>query len=102
MTFSARRSRRTVAFVTTASVPSDPTSTPSRSRPGAIEHRAADVHEVAVRQHGFDAKHVMDGEAVLQAVRAAGVLGDVAADRADDLARRVGRVVAAERRDRAS
>jgi len=31
-------------------------------------------------------------------MRAAGVLGDVAADRADDLARRIGRVVAAERR----
>ena len=41
----------------------------------------------------------MDGEAVLQAVRAAGVLGDVAADRADLLARRIRRVVVAERRD---
>ena len=34
-----------------------------------------------------------------EAVRAAGVLGDVAADRADLLARRIGRVVVAERRD---
>ena len=34
----------------------------------------------------------MDGEAVLETVRAAGVLGNVAADRADLLARRVGRV----------
>ena len=64
-----------------------------------IEHGAAEVHELAVGQHGFDAEHVMHREAVLQAVRAAGVLGDVAADRADDLARRIGRVVAAERRD---
>ena len=40
------------------------------------------------------------GEAVLQAVRAAGVLGDVAADRADLLARRIGRVEVAVRRDR--
>ena len=64
-----------------------------------IEHGAAEVHDLAVRQHGLDAQHVVDREAVLQAVRAAGVLGDVAADRADDLARRVGRVVAAERRD---
>jgi hypothetical protein len=35
---------------------------------------------------------VVDREAVLEAVRAARVLGDVAADRADLLARRVGRV----------
>ncbi len=35
VTFSGRRSSRTVAFVTIASVPSDPTRTPSRSRPGA-------------------------------------------------------------------
>ena len=38
---------------------------------------------------------MVDREPVLQAVRAARVLGDVAADRADLLARRVGRVVAA-------
>jgi hypothetical protein len=38
---------------------------------------------------------VVDGEAVLQAVRTAGVLGEVAADRADLLARGVGRVVEA-------
>ena len=67
--------------------------------PGRVERGAAEVHELAVGQHRLDAEHVVDGEAVLQAVRAAGVLGDVAANRADDLARRVGRVVAAERRD---
>ena len=37
----------------------------------------------------LDAEHVVGGEAVLQAVRAAGVLRDVAADRADLLAGRV-------------
>jgi len=42
---------------------------------------------------------MVDGEAVLQAVRAAGVLGDVAADGADLLAGRVRRVVVALRRD---
>ena len=47
------------------------------------------------------AEHVVDREAVLEAVRAAGVLGHVAADRADLLAGRVGRVVVAVRRDRA-
>ena len=41
------------------------------------------------------AEHVVRREPVLQAVRAAGVLRDVAADRADLLARGVGRVVAA-------
>ena len=66
---------------------------------GRVERGAADLHQLAVRQHRLDAEHVVHGEAVLQAVRAAGVLGDVAADRADLLARRIGRVVAAERRD---
>ena len=42
----------------------------------------------------------MHGEAVLEAVRAAGVLGDVSADRADLLARGIGRVEEAVRRDR--
>ena len=42
---------------------------------------------------------MVHGEAVLQAVRAAGVLGDVAADRADLLARGVGRVEEAVLRD---
>ena len=63
--------------------------------PGRIQRRPAEVHQLAVGQHRFDAEHVVDGETVLQAVRAAGVLGDVPADRADDLARRIGRVVAA-------
>ena len=86
-------------LVTTASVPSEPTSRPSRSGPGVSASAPPSVHELAVGQHRFDAEHVMHGEAVLQAVRAAGVLGDVAADRADLLARRIGRVVVAERRD---
>ena len=43
---------------------------------------------------------MVDREAVLEAVRAAGVLGDVAADRAGLLARRVGRVVEAVGGDR--
>ena len=64
-----------------------------------IERGAAQMHHLAVRQDGFDAHHVMDGESVLQAVRAAGVLRDVAADRTDQLARRIGRVVIAVRRD---
>ena len=62
---------------------------PSRSGPGVSSERAAEMHELAVGQHGLDAEHVMHREAVFQAVRAAGVLGDVAADRADLLARRI-------------
>ena len=48
------------------------------------------------------ADHMVDGEAVLEAVRAAGVLRDVAADRADLLAGGVGRVVVPVRRATAS
>ena len=43
----------------------------------------------------FDAEDVVDGDAVLERVRPAGVGGDVAADRAGPLARRIGGVVVA-------
>ena len=43
---------------------------------------------------------MVGGDAVLEAVRPAGVLGDVAAEGAGGLARRIGRVVQAVRRDR--
>jgi hypothetical protein len=62
-----------------------------------IGHGAAQMHELAVWQDSLDAEHVVHGKAVLEAMRAARVLGDVSPDRADDLARRIGRVVAAER-----
>ncbi len=65
-----------------------------------VERLAAELDDVAVRQHERRTRDVVHGEAVLEAVRAAGVLGDVAADRADLLARRVGRVEVAVRRDR--
>ena len=52
-----------------------------------------------IGQHDLRREHVVHGEPVLQAVRAAGVLGDVAADRAHLLTRGIGRVVVAERRD---
>ena len=98
-TASGLRSMRSVAFVTTAerSLRSDEHA--EQVEPRRIERRAADGDQLAVRQHRLDAEHVVHGEAVLQAVRAAGVLGDVAADRADLLARRIRRVVVAERRD---
>ena len=84
-----------------ASVPSAPTRTLEQIEARRIERAAADVDQLTVREHGVDAEDVMHREAVFEAVRAAGVLGDVAADRADHLARWIGRVVAAERRDAA-
>ena len=59
---------------------------------GRVELRPTELDHLAVGQHDLQPDHVVGGEAVLEAVRAAGVLGDVAADRADDLAGRVGRV----------
>ena len=47
---------------------------------------------VSVGEHDLDPGHVVRREPVLEAVRAARVLRDVAADRAHDLARRVGRI----------
>ena len=47
---------------------------------------AREGDELPVGQHDVGGEHVVDGEAVLEAVRAARVLGDVAADRADLLA----------------
>ena len=51
------------------------------------------MHDFPRHQHHFDAEHVVGGESVFQAMDAAGILGDVAADGARDLTRRVGRVV---------
>ena len=68
-------------------------------RARGVGARAADAHHLAVGQHRLDLEHVVHGEAVLEAVGAAGILGHVAADRADLLAGRVGRVVVAVRRD---
>ena len=67
---------------------------------GAVEMRAADLDDGAVDQHHLDAEHVVGGDAVLQAMGAAGVHGDVAGDGAGELARRIGRVEEALVRDR--
>ena len=53
---------------------------------------AADIDDLAVHQHDADAEQVVGGDAVFQAVRAAGVHGDVAGERAGELARGVGRI----------
>ena len=62
-----------------------PVSLPSalvRQRPDV---RAAEAHDGAVHQDHLDAEHVVGGQPILQAVHAARILGDVAADRAGDL-----------------
>ena len=53
------------------------------------------LDQLPIGQNDLGREHVVDGEAVLQAVRPSRVLGDVAADRAHLLRRRVGRVVEA-------
>ncbi|MNS60102.1 hypothetical protein D3C72_930810 [compost metagenome] len=58
----------------------------------------AEDHHIALHRHGAHAQHVVHGEAVLEAVHAARVLGHVAADGAGDLRGRVGCVIEIVRR----
>ncbi len=60
-----------------------------------VQMLAAEPQDLALDGHQFDAQHVIGGQPVFQAVHAAGILGDVAADGAGDLARRIGGVVEA-------
>ena len=57
-----------------------------------LEPGPAEPHRGAVGEHHGQAEHVVGGDAVLHAAQAAGVGGDVAADRADLVRRRVRRV----------
>ena len=92
--------RRTAIAVAMPSVPSPPTNAPRRSKPGGLGVDAAQHGHLAVGQHDLDGEDVRARDAVGQAVRPAGVGGDVAADRAALLARRVGGEVQAVRRRR--
>ena len=65
-----------------------------------IEMLAAEAQHLAGHQHHFEAEDVVGGHAVFQAMHAAGILRDVAADGAGDLRRRIGRVIEARVRDR--
>ena len=65
---------------------------------GRVERVGAERQTLAVDRDDLDLQDVVDRQAVLQAMHAAGVLRDVAADRARDLRRRIGRVVQAVRR----
>ena len=76
----------------TPSVPSLPTSKPSRSRLAGIAQRS-DLHDRTVGHHRLDAENVIDRHAVFQRVRSAGVGRRVAADETRGLTRRIGRVV---------
>ena len=88
----------TVTSSVTASMPSLPTRTRHQVEPGGIERLGAELDRLAFDGVAAHPQHVVQGQAVLQAVHAARVLGDVAADRAGDLAARIGRVVEAVRR----
>ena len=61
----------------------------------AIQVLPADTQHLTGDQHDLAAEHVIGGHAVFQAVHAARVLRDVAADRTRDLRGRIGRVVEA-------
>src|SRR5690606_22362286 len=59
---------------------------------GVLESRSAEADGGAVGQHDRHAEDVVGGDAVFHAAQAAGVGGDVAADRADLVRGRVRRV----------
>jgi len=75
--------------------PSLPQKRPVQSGPSCFAEALPIFDDLAGGEHGFEAEDVVGRHAVFQAVGAAGVEGDVAADRADRLARWVGRVVQA-------
>ncbi len=60
----------------------------------------AGLDDLAGRQHGFGAEHVLFRHAVLECARAAGALGDVAADDRLFQARWIGRIEQADALDR--
>ena len=72
---------------------------PDQVGPVRVERLAAELDDLPVGEHDREARDVVHGEAVLEAVRAARVLRHVAADRAHLLARRIGRVEEAVGRD---
>ena len=70
-------------------IPSCPLRTANDSekiKSARIEMRTANVENLSVHCHHADTEQVVGGDAVFQAVRAAGVHGDVAGDGAGELA----------------
>ncbi len=84
---------RRIARVTMPRVPSLPTNSLTSDSPATSLIRLPPSRDQgAVGQHHVEAEHVVGGHPVLDAAQPAGVGGDVAADRADLVRRRVGRV----------
>ena len=50
---------------------------------------AANLHDLAVHEHDAEPKHIVCGHAIFQAMGAACVHRDIAAERASELARRI-------------
>ena len=69
--------------------PLAPDDQPDQVVAGPLLHRATECDDLAVGKHELDAEDVVGGDAVLERVRTAGVLGDVAPDGTRGLARRV-------------
>ena len=67
---------------------------------GGLGGFAADLDDLAGDQHDLAAEHIVGGHAVFQAMHAAGIFRDIAADRAGDLRRRIRRVIESGMRDR--
>ena len=65
-----------------------------------IRRAAPELHRLTFHGHTAHSQYVVHGESILQAMHPARILGDVAADRAGNLARRIGGVVKAMRRGR--
>ena len=93
-------SSRTVTSTTTPSSPSEPITSAQQVEARRLARLAAERQQLAVHGDELHLEHVVDGQPVLEAMHAARVLGDVAADRARDLRGRIRRVVEAVRRGR--
>ncbi len=68
--------------------------------PAGIQRLAAQLDHRAIEQHQLDAQQIVGGYAIFQAVGAAGIHADIAADGAGQLRRRVGRIEETVGRDR--
>ncbi len=77
--------RRRVMRVTNASVPSDPSKQPGQVIADHVLHGPAAGVDGARGRHHLQPERVVAGDAVLDAARSAGALGDVATERADSL-----------------
>ena len=61
----------------------------------AVQMLAAEAQHLAAHQHDLEAEYVVGGQPIFEAMHAAGVLADIAADRAGDLRGGIGRIIEA-------